>query len=207
MRIYFLRHGESEGNREKRFRGRTDYPLTSKGLKQAENAGRYLKDTDFEIIYSSPLKRARQTAEKVTDILGADYQVNYAFNNIELGQWEGRKQPAIKEQYPGKWRTWITNPRELHIKGMENIKDIEKRVITGIETIRSRHSGNVLIITHRTIIKIAVAALARMEVPAFWKIRINTAGLVILEWKEPTGWIINNLNINHYLSDNDKDDN
>lgn len=199
MRIYLLRHGESEGNRDMKFRGRSDYVLTERGRHQAECAGRYLEGTEFDAVFSSPLKRAFETAAIVSKYLNCEVQSDEAFNNIELGVWEGKKKDEIRERYPEEWKVWISEPEKLIIDGMESLNDVIRRTATAAENIRKSYTGNVLIVTHRAVIKPMIADMIGIREPYFWKIHTGNAAVNILEWREPTGWILNNLNINHYL--------
>lgn len=200
MKLYLLRHGESKGNKEGRFRGRTDYPLTDTGVEQAKSAGHYLKNfAHIDAVYASPMKRAVQTCEAVCNIIDKDFTIMEEFNNIMLGAWEGQPKDAIRKQYPKQWDIWINNPEELNIEGMESIGSISKRVMKGIDIIKEKNEENVLIVTHRAILKPLIASMIGIEKPSFWRIHIDTAALTVLQWREPTGWIMKNLNINHYL--------
>ncbi len=206
MKLYLLRHGESEGNKAGKFRGRMDYPLTENGKIQAEAAGQYLKDIDFEAVYSSPMKRAMQTAEAVCSAAGIDYSISEYFNNIELGEWEGKEKALIRKTYPLEWQKWINDPESLSVNGMESIEDIKNRVREGIELIRESHSGNVLIVSHRAVIKPLIAELLGIERPSFWRVHVFAAAVSVMEWREPTGWIMRHLNINHYIEHSIEED-
>jgi len=88
-KIYILRHGETQWNKEEIFRGRNDIPLNEVGLKQAELASYYFKDKGIERIFSSPLLRAMQTAEAVSKTVGGDIEIVEEFIDINFGIWEG----------------------------------------------------------------------------------------------------------------------
>lgn len=200
MKLYLLRHGESEGNREGRFRGRTDYALTERGMNQAESAGTYIKENYcIDAVYSSPMKRAVQTADTVCRLIERDFTIMDEFNNIKLGDWEGQSKEYIQEHYPMQWNIWLNDPRQLRIQGMETLKSISQRAMKGIEKISKTHDDNMLVVTHRAILKPLTAGLIGIKEPAFWKIHFDTAALTIIEWSEPAGWTLKNLNINHYL--------
>ena len=83
--IYLIRHGECEGNKEKRVKGHTDFPLNEIGILQANALAITLKDKGIQHIYSSPLSRAATTAEIICKLLGIGYEIREAFNNICLG--------------------------------------------------------------------------------------------------------------------------
>ncbi len=200
MKLFLLRHGESEGNKDNKFRGRTDFPLTNNGREQAYSAGEYLKHKNIDIIFSSPLIRAKETAKIVGNILNKQIIIEESFNNIKLGEWEGKTKEFIKNNYPNEWDIWISNPEKLKLKNMETLENIKNRALKKINEIKNVNKyENVLIVTHRAILKPTIAGLIGIQSPFFWKIHIDTAALTIIEWREPTGWILKNLNINHYL--------
>ncbi|RXG65481.1 histidine phosphatase family protein, partial [Candidatus Atribacteria bacterium 1244-E10-H5-B2] len=101
--IILVRHGECEGNIKGMFRGRVDFPLNERGLIQAQDLARGLKIFPVKYIYSSPLVRARQTAEAIGEQCGVEVKVEEGFNNIELGSWEGRFKKEIAQEYPKEW--------------------------------------------------------------------------------------------------------
>lgn len=202
MKLYLLRHGESEGNRDNKFRGRADFPLTETGKAQAECAGKYLKGTDFDIILSSPLKRAQETAKIAANHLNMDVVIDERFNNIKLGPWEGREKEFIKREFPKEWDLWTKTPEYMHIDGMESLDELQMRTYKAVCDISSKYSGNVLIVTHRAVLKPMIAKLINIEKPYFWRIYLDTASITVLELlEEERGWMLKNLNINHYLND------
>lgn len=202
MKIYMIRHGESEGNRDNKFRGRADHPLTELGRKQASEAAVYLKDTKFEAVYSSPLSRAYETAMVCAEGRGLDVERSEALNNIFLGEWEDKPKEMIRKNYPEEWKMWILNPEELRIGSMESLDEIMVRSSEFAERVSKRHQGNVLFVTHRSVIKPLIAGLIGVSKPYFWRIHCEMASLSILQKNEDgRGWMLKALNINHYLSE------
>jgi len=200
MKLYFVRHGESEGNRDNKFRGRADYPLTDAGRQQAESAGIFLKETVFEKVYSSPLKRALETAEIISRHTGNRVECREELNNIFLGEWEDKPKMLIKEKYPKEWETWVTNPEKLYIESMENLDHVRERTVSFAESLKEIHKGNILIVTHRAVLKPLISGLINIETPYFWKLHIDTASVSIVEWlNDGRGWMLKSLNTNHYL--------
>lgn len=98
--IILVRHGERERNIKGMFRGRTNFPLNERGLVQAQDLAQELKRFPLKYIYTSPLYRARQTAEAIGEQCGVEVKVEEGFNNIELGSWEGRFKKEIAQEYP-----------------------------------------------------------------------------------------------------------
>jgi broad specificity phosphatase PhoE len=103
--IYLVRHGETQFNAEKRFQGSIDLPLSQTGVQQAEFvANRLAPLVDAEwAIYSSPLRRAKQTAEVIAAALGRDLQsiiIDHRLREVSLGDWEGLTPDEIVKRWP-----------------------------------------------------------------------------------------------------------
>ena len=201
MILYILRHGESEGNKDKKFRGRSDFPLTERGKRQAEEAAGFLDDKEISIVYSSPLIRAYDTAKIAVRKKNLDVIKDEDFNNIFLGSWEGRPKIEIEKNFPEEWRIWTSAPESLSVGGMETLEAVQKRSVRRVnEIFEEKKERNVLIVSHRAVIKPLIAGLIGIEKPFFWKLHIDTAALSVLEKSDnERGWMLKNLNINHYL--------
>lgn len=97
MKLYITRHGETMRNAEQRVLGRTDDPLSEKGLAQAAKLAENLKDTEFDYIFSSPLTRAKQTAQAVAESKGMEVIVDERLIETNFGDFEGV--PRYCEEY------------------------------------------------------------------------------------------------------------
>src|SRR5229473_2583476 len=84
-----LRHGQTPMSVEKRYAGTSDVPLTETGVRQADAAAKRLADAGLDVIVTSPLLRARQTAAAVASLGGADVVVDEGFRETDFGVWEG----------------------------------------------------------------------------------------------------------------------
>ena len=200
--IILVRHGVCEGNIKGMFRGRTDFPLNKRGFVQAQDLARELKSFPLKYIYTSPLSRAKQTAETVARQCGIEVKVEEQFNNIELGSWEGRFMKEIAEQYPEEWELWVYNPEKLRVKDMETLYDVQKRAKTCLDNLVSRHNGESLaVITHRAVLKPLIAACLNITSPYFWKIHLDTASYSLLSYKEGRGYCLLQLNQTKHLKE------
>ena len=200
--IILVRHGECEGNIKGMFRGRTDFPLNKRGLVQAQDLARELKFFSVKYIYSSPLIRARQTAEAIGEQCGVEIKVEEGFNNIELGSWEGRFKKEIAELYPKEWELWVNNPEKLNVKGMETLYDVQKRTKACLDSLVSQHNGKVLVVvSHRAVLKPLIAACLNIASPYFWKIHLDTASYSLLSYKDGRGYCLIQLNQTKHLKE------
>lgn len=88
--VYIIRHGECDGNRDKRIRGCADFPLNENGVKQARALAARLKGAGISAVVTSPLARALETARILGEAVGAEPVVKEGFRNICFGEWENQ---------------------------------------------------------------------------------------------------------------------
>jgi len=180
-RIYLVRHGETEFNRLGVFRGRFDVDLNEVGLKQARETGGALVGEGIELILTSPLRRAAVTAQTIAAALGIGYEVDEAFNNINLGSWQGVPKKKVMEDYPDEWRRWTTEPEHLVVPGGESVEDVRERASARLKDIVSVRDGAIAIVTHRSVIKVLAAFMLNVPPPYFWKFYTDNAAYCVFE--------------------------
>ena len=201
-RIILVRHGECQGNIENRFRGRKDYPLNERGRKQALELASELKELIPEFIYSSPLKRAMETAAPLAEMLSVKIVPDEGLNNISLGNWEGRLKSTISREYPEDWQTWLNNPEKLRLDGAETFQSVQKRAFDSLCRIAEIHPyKTIVLVSHRTTLKPLIAASLAIPEPYFWKIHIDTASYSIMIHHKERGFCLYRLNETKHLSE------
>ncbi|MEK4868207.1 histidine phosphatase family protein [Niallia sp. FSL W8-1348] len=102
MKIYLIRHGETDWNVQGKIQGSKNIKLNSKGIIQAEQLSEKIVDLQYSFskIYSSPQERAVQTAEILSRTTGINYIIRNGLQEIDLGEWEGRSWSEVQEIYP-----------------------------------------------------------------------------------------------------------
>src|SRR5512136_2384537 len=98
MELILIRHGETDWNRERFFRGREDVTLNATGIAMADLTAESLKDRVFEAIYSSPLKRAMVTAKRIALPHQIDVREKWGLIDIDYGVWAGMKEDEVKSR-------------------------------------------------------------------------------------------------------------
>src|SRR5512136_1895223 len=104
--IYLVRHGQTAWNKSETFRGRVDVPLNETGLKEAELAAEYFRGKMVDAIYTSPISRAMQTAERIADVLGLRVSQHPGITDMSFGIWEGRPIKEVGSSDPDRFRLW-----------------------------------------------------------------------------------------------------
>jgi broad specificity phosphatase PhoE len=151
IRLYLLRHAENRANITKEFSSRkVDYPLTAKGVLQAQQTARYFFDKEIEAIYTSPLKRARQTAEIIATGLHLPVTVMENFREVDVGELENGQPSAEKWDFHNALiAEWMNGHPERRFPGGENYYDLWERMRNGLQAILAMwKQGNILLVAH-----------------------------------------------------------
>lgn len=178
--IYLVRHGESEANFSGRFCGITNVELSLKGREEAVKAGNNLKNYKIEFVYSSPLKRAIDTAEIICDRNGIDLSeimVEDCLIEVNFGLFENLTWDEIREQYREESENWILNKQKYKFPEGNSYADIIKRVSRFIETI----PDNSLVVTHFGVIQSILLYLNIADDTNLWDYVINNCDIVIID--------------------------
>lgn len=200
--LIFIRHCETVANRENIFRGRMDFPLNENGFRQAESLAQELLRFKIDVIYSSPLVRAMDTAKPIAREQKKDIITEPDITNISLGSWEGVSHKEISEKFPKMYHLWRTEPERLKIPGGETLSDVQKRSVSAVQHIVSLHNGKTIaIVSHRAVLKPLIAGLIGIKQPYFWKIHIDNASYSIVHYTALRGYMLYQLNWNRHLSD------
>lgn len=198
-KIYFVRHGETESNRKGIFRGRLDVPLSQRGKDQAKDLRRYFEKIPVDTVYSSPLGRALETAG--ITFPGQEINREGLLDNLDLGEWSGKDKALVKKNFPGKWETWIKHPESITFPGGESLGDVWKRSKAFLDKIASGSAETVAAVSHRSVVKVILAAAIGLEKYFYWKFHLDNASVSLVYFEEERGFTLVKVNDTHHLSD------
>lgn len=185
LNVYLIRHGQTEWNADgNRYCGRTDIPLTAKGVLQAEGVRQQLANVIFTAIYSSPLERAYRTAK----IAGGDKTVTCDGRLIEadFGTWEGKTREAFIREDPGLWQRWTEDPIASKAGGTgETAGEVIRRVEDFFLEAFRRHNGkNIMVVGHNGINRIYLAWKLGMNVRDYRRIVQENSSVTLFSLDE-----------------------
>ena len=182
--IYLVRHGQTAWNKEEIFRGRTDVPLDETGLKQAELAAEYFKGIEIHGIYSSPLVRAWQTAEKIAQSHSVKVQPLDGIIDLSFGNWEGHPHQEIKKIDSERYKQWVEEPHRVRLPGGESLDEVRIRSMAALEEVIQKHPGKTLVlVSHRVINKVLICGILGIDNSHFWQIGQDTTAINLFQYK------------------------
>ncbi len=182
MRIYLVRHGETEWNKEGVFRGRKDVPLNERGRNQAEKTGAYFLGKNVQSVFSSPLSRASQTAEAITRAVGLPpATILEGFIDMDFGKWEGLSVDEARDLSPKEYGIGQRSPLRFAIEGSETLAGVRRRAKKALLKATSMADDDVVIVTHRVICKIIILWLLGAPNNLFWAIKCDPCSISVTE--------------------------
>jgi probable phosphoglycerate mutase len=183
LRIFLVRHGETDWNRIHRFQGRSDIPLNQKGRDQAHALALALKDEPLMAIYSSPLVRAMETAQLI-QVFHPSIPLfkEEGLVEMDLGDFDGMAAEQWVAQYPDFCRLWQLTPTSVKMPGGENLQEVQTRAIDTLERITKLYpSGNVLLLCSHNFVNLTILCYALgTSLDKFRDLRQEPAALNIL---------------------------
>ncbi|KPK89385.1 MAG: hypothetical protein AMJ88_17690 [Anaerolineae bacterium SM23_ 63] len=166
--ILLIRHGETDWNREKIFRGVYDVPLNDNGRHQAQLAAKALISHKIDAGHTSPLSRAAETATVVLGPHGIQAKPHEGLLDFNYGDWTGKPDSEVARNWPVEYAAWNAHPHEAQIPGGDTLKDVFDRAFAAMEEIAERHDGQtVALFAHRVVNKLLVLGALGLTLDRF----------------------------------------
>ena len=177
-KLILVRHGQTEMNAQSLYFGKLNPPLNDLGISQAYQAKEKLLDIDYDIIYSSPLERAKQTAE-ICNYLDKEIIFDSNLEEINFGIFEGLTFKQISEKYPNEVKKMEEDWKSFNYVTGESPKEMFQRAISFLKTLDYTKTN--LIVTHWGIINCIISYFISGSLDSNWQLKIQNASIVIFE--------------------------
>ena len=183
-RVYLIRHGQTEWNRQLIFRGRADISLSEEGFRQAGALAERLSEEHLAAVYCSPLIRAFATAECMANSRGLRPRQVDGLTDMDYGAWEGQQHEHIKQQYPDLYARWQAEPHSVRPPKGETLAEVRQRATSALnEIVVHQEDTTVAVVSHRVVNKLLLCAALGLGDDAFWRIRQDTCCVNVLEYE------------------------
>lgn len=168
LKLYLLRHGQTECSRNNAFCGSIDPELTPHGLEMAKSFADAYLSTPWKAIFCSPMQRTIATAKPLCEPLGMNLELRDGLKEINYGKWEGKNVETVIQQYHDDYIKWSTDPAWNSPTGGELAVAIAARAMLVVEEIKQHYNtGNILIVSHKATIRILLCTLLGIDVGRF----------------------------------------
>ena len=162
--LVLVRHGETEWHAANRYAGRSDVALTDTGHRQARALARWAPGAGLDAVLSSPLSRARRTAEPAAAAAGLAVTVDERLVEVDFGDSDGRTREEMATAFPAALEAFLARPASCPLPGGEPGADAVARARPALMTAAAAHpEGRVLVVAHQTLLRLLLCAL--LEIP------------------------------------------
>ncbi len=184
--IIFLRHGQAKNNTERILAGRTEgVPLTETGIKQSEHTAELLEHMNISTIYSSPIQRAKHTAEIVGKHNSLDVTTDDRLIELDMGKFTGMPYDEIFNSHGNVFMKFYNGDLEIAHNGVETFSDVKKRILGIVDYIIEKHPDeNVLLVTHMDPIKAMLSTVIDLSPTNLYELILPNASLAIFREKD-----------------------
>ena len=178
--VFLLRHGETAWNKRGRVMGRTQVPLDADGIKQIQKIAPLVAPLELDGIYTSPLRRAVQTARVVAEGTNLPIRMSEGLNEIAFGDWAGRHFDDLIDNRL--YRSFIKSPAKTVLPGGETISDVQRRGLSVInEAAQKVPGGRFLLVSHGDVIRAILSHYMKLPLNEYRRLRIDNGSLSALQ--------------------------
>ena len=200
--IIFLRHAQAENNTKRILAGRTEgVPLTKTGIEQAERIAKYLAPIDISAIYSSPIERAKHTAEIVAKNSSLEVVLDERLTEINMGKFTRMNYDDMFAKYGNIFLKFYENDPVISEHEVETFPNVQKRVLDLVDHVLKKHNNeNVILVTHMDPIKSMLAKVMNLLPETLFELIIANASLTIVKEQDKKFSLsaINAMDIDRY---------
>jgi broad specificity phosphatase PhoE len=202
MKVYLVRHGETDWNKDGRIQGRKEVDLNLFGLKQAHLCGKRLKNIPFDCAYSSPQSRAYQTAELIVNHHDIGLRGHKSLEEIDLGSWEGLTWSQVKRQHKGIVDDFSKDRQTAKLHGGESYEAVTRRAMDFLNGLERLHYQHVLVVSHAGVLKMMLSDILGLPHHKRSNFHISNTGISIIEKESTTSrWRVLTLNDTAHLEE------
>lgn len=200
MQIVLVRHGATDWNLQGRCQGSADRDLSEVGLRQAERTASLLSAEKIHAVYSSHLRRARQTAELISQPHNLPVLIEHDVRELDHGELEGLTFNEIKDNYADFLIRWRSEPAEICVPGGERLADVAERAWNGLNQIVERHpdAESILVVSHNFPILGIVCRVTGTHLNNYRNFHLDPCSVTRLGYDAGRGWCVTQVNSREY---------
>jgi broad specificity phosphatase PhoE len=171
-KILLVRHGHVEGIKPERFRGRSELPLTHRGVSEAQAVARRIASAWRPVmIYTSPMQRCIETGHAIAKACGVETQAIAELNDIDYGAWQSRSYEEIEKAEPQLFAAWFATPHLVRFPDGESLQDMVARTADALRLVLIRHvDDTVVLVGHTSVNRALLVQLVDQPLSAYWRL-------------------------------------
>ena len=186
MEIILVRHCETDWNKQNRCQGISDISLNNDGLKQAEDLRFYFSDRNIDIMFTSPLKRAIETANIISTDKGLSIKYSEELREMDQGDFEGIPFNTLRDYYSSELKQWRENPENFRIPNGETLGEVRKRMISFVGNMVKNYPENlsVLVVSHNLALSTLLCSIKDKNLKSFTDFTVKSGSISTIDYSD-----------------------
>ena len=195
-KLFLIRHGQTDLNRDRRFRGLSDAPLNEAGKYEAAGAAKLLAAAGISNIYTSPIRRAAETATAIAVTTGARVETDDDFIDIDYGAWQGLTVEEVRERFgPEGLESWRRDPGAFSFPDGDSMESVRARLQPALLRVATAgDEGAVAVVSHLAVLKVCFVTLMDLDFRYFWKVGLDNGSASLFTCKPDGGFVLERWN-------------
>ncbi len=183
MLIHLVRHASTEWNEKRLWQGRKDLPLSDRGREEARSLAFRFVSRPIDRIYSSPLKRALETAKEISLPHNLEIEVLEDLKEADFSRWEGRPGDEVKREEAEIYEMWATDPN-IQIDGIEPVSRVHDRALRSLNYILENGGDEVVVVTHAMVLRAMVCHVLKAPIESFREFLLANASVTTVTFND-----------------------
>jgi broad specificity phosphatase PhoE len=184
--LYLVRHGQTDANVAARFAGWSDDHLNELGRRQCAQLVERLEADAVEAVYTSPVRRAVETAEILATGLGARIRTVHDLHEIEVGPWKGFTEEEVARDWPNEYAAWRDEPDRIVLEGRETLQSVQERALEAVDQIaHAQLTGSeapAVVVSHLAVLRVLWLAALGSEISAYHSVTSAHCEVFPIRW-------------------------
>ena len=184
--FYLVRHGETDANVARRFAGWSDDRLNERGLEQCAELGARLAGEKIEAVYTSPVRRAVETAEILAAVPRARVRTVHDLHEIDVGPWKGLTEEEVVADWPAEYAAWRETPHDFELKGRETLSDVQERALEAVDQMAhaqlSASDAPAVVISHLAVLRVLWLAASGRGLAEYHAVDARHCEILPVRW-------------------------
>lgn len=188
MKLYLVRHCQTEWNRNHRIQGNSDVGLNEEGKRQADALAQWFKQLKIDSIYSSPLRRARETAERIAEGFSIPVITVQGLKELNHGELEGEPSTEVWSRHGELLQKWIEDPLSVKLPGGESVADLRDRAWSAVTEIAEQNGNSTVVAVGHHFTNLVIISMAiGLDLRNIWRLKQDESAVNLLLYNE-FGW-------------------
>lgn len=183
--FYLIRHGETDANLARRFAGWSDDRLNERGLEQCTELAARLADEEIEAVYTSPVRRAVETAE-ILAAPRAHVRTVHDLHEIDVGPWKGLTEQEVIAGWPADYAAWRETPHDFQLDGREALSDVQERALQALDQMAhaqlSAFDAPAVVISHLAVLRVLWLAASGRGLADYHAVDVRHCEILPVRW-------------------------